>query len=79
MDLERLEVVSADKVAERFLGMARELVALGATRLEAFGVVATFAPRPEPRQPLPEQREVRLSADALELQARANKWAGGDR
>lgn len=57
-----------------FLALARELRALGATRVEAFGCVACFGPpgneptpRKEPEPGRPMSPEARALADRAEL------------
>lgn len=72
-----MSVVKSQEIPAMFLELAKELRALGCTRLEAMGFVACFGPAQQADAPRPEKEQRALSAEAKELAARAQKWAGG--
>ncbi len=72
-----MSVVKSQEIPAMFLELTEKLRSMGATRVEAFGCVACFGPPTQPDQPRPEKEQRALSAEAKELAARAQKWAGG--
>lgn len=81
-----LELTKPADVADLFVDTCRRLRDMGATRVEAFGLVACFSPMqpapsgdPEPRSEPSSEPHIDLSPEARELQARASRIAGGAR
>jgi hypothetical protein len=75
-----MEVTKPPDVADLFVDTCRRLRAMGATRVEGFGLVASFAPPAPASAPAPapsEEREPDLSPPARALEQRARELAGG--
>ena len=80
MEDKRMSLVLPSEVHASFVGLCEKLRSMGATRVEAFGCAAWFGPPGAPPVPRKEPPETpRLTGEALELQARAQKLLGGSR
>lgn len=79
MTQERMTLVLPAEAHKSFVDLCKELRSMGATRVEAFGCVASFGPAPAPPPaPREEPEPPRFATrEAAELHERARKILGG--